>query len=106
VYAIHYYGKLYENLVRPDGVDDFMETITLPVWVTESGEQGVTKQLAYAEEVWPFLLDRYSQIARIYQYQFTEGTPPESTYGLRNPSAQAPLSDLYIHLRERATSGS
>jgi len=101
IWAIHYYGKQYENLIRPGGVRDFANGLSKPIWVTESGAQGVNKQLAYGEEVWPYLQEKIPSIQRIYQYQFTEATSPSSTYGLRNLSADAALSDLYVWLRDR-----
>ncbi len=101
VWAIHYYGKQYENVVRSGGVADFLSSISAPIWVTESGAQGVNSQLAYAEQTWPFLIDEIPGISRIYQYQFTEASSAESTYGMRNPSASMPVSDLYVHLRDR-----
>lgn len=101
IWAIHYYGKQYENLVRPGGVKDFANGLSQPIWVTESGAQGVNKQLAYGEEVWPYLQEKIPGIQRIYQYQFTESSDPSSTYGLRNLSGDAALSDLYVWLRDR-----
>lgn len=101
IWGIHYYGKQFENVARPEGVGDFLNGLTKPIWVTESGEQGVNKQLAYGEQTWPFLLDEIGGIERIYIYQFTEATPPESTYGLRNLSQTMPVSDLYVYLRDR-----
>lgn len=101
VWAIHYYGKQYENVTRPGGVADFLNGLPQPIWVTESGAQGVDSQLEYAERTWPFILDEIPGIQRIYQYQFTEASPPESTYGLRNLSADLPVSDLYVFLRDR-----
>lgn len=100
LWAVHFYGKQYENVVRPGGVSDFVSGLNLPVWVTESGAQGVNSQLSYAEEVWPFLLDTMPNIERIYLYQFTEDSPPSITYGLRNKSSDAPVSDLYVWLRD------
>lgn len=100
VWAIHFYGKQYENVIRPRGVQDFVSGLHLPVWVTESGAQGVNAQLAYGEEVWPYLVDTMPKIERIYVYQFTEDSPPAITYGLRNTSSDAPVSDLYVWLRD------
>lgn len=101
IWAIHYYGKQYENLIRPGGVRDFLNGLRLPIWVTESGAQGVNNQLAYGEEVWPYLVEKVPGVQRIYQYQFTEATSPEVTYGLRNLSADSGVSDLYVWLRDR-----
>jgi len=100
VWGVHYYGKQFENVVRDDGVRDFLQGISSRIWVTESGERGVSSQLAYGEQVWPFLLDKVSDIERIYIYQYTEDADPTSTYGLRNSSSSAPLSDLYVWLRD------
>jgi hypothetical protein len=102
IWGINYYGKQYENLVRPGGVRDFANGLSLPIWVTESGAQGVNTQLAYGEEVWPYLTEQISKIQRIYAYQFTEDSSPDVTYGLRNLSSDRPVSDLYVWLRDRS----
>jgi hypothetical protein len=101
VWAIHYYGRQFENVLRSGGVQDFLNGLSRPIWVTESGAQGVNQQLAYGEQVWPFLVDQINNLERIYIYQFTEATPSDVTYGLRNTSADLPVSDLYISLRDR-----
>ena len=98
-WAIHYYGKQYENVSRPDGVKEFFEGVSKPIWVTESGQQGFDKQLDYAERTWPFLIEELSNVERIYQYRFVENAPAATTWGLRN-SSSTPLSDLYVYLRD------
>lgn len=100
IWAVHYYGTHYENLLFR-GVADFMNESTKPIWVTESGEKGIFKQLAYGQRVWPFLLQLVPGITRIYIYQFTESSPSGKTYGLRNLTPGFTVSDLYIHLRDR-----
>lgn len=100
-WAIHYYGAQYENVVRPDGVADFLNGLGKPIWVTESGKQGYDKQLEYGERTWPYLVEKILNLDRIYIYQFTEATPASQTYGLRNLEAGFELSDLYIALRDR-----
>ncbi len=100
-WAIHYYGKQFENVVRNDGIEDFLDGLTKGVWVTESGNQGVNSQLAYVEQVWPYLREKAPNIERFYYYQFAENTPAASTYGLRNLTAGLLLSDLYVWLRDR-----
>ena len=102
IWAIHYYGKQFENIVRDGGVRDFVNGLGLPVWVTESGAQGVNSQLPYGEQVWPYLFEQMPPIERVYVYQFTEATPPDITYGLRNLTPGLELSDLYVWLRDRA----
>lgn len=97
---IHYYGQQFENVLREGGIRDFLNGLGKGVWVTESGAQGVGNQLKYAEETWPFLRERIPSIERIYQYQFTESTPSNVTYGLRNLSGDTPTSDLYNYLAE------
>ena len=101
VWAVHYYGKEFENVVQSGGVEDFLNSLSKPIWMTESGAKGVNAQLAYVETVWPFLQERIPSIERFYYYQFTENTPPDSTYGLRNLSKDFPVSDLYVYLRDR-----
>lgn len=101
IWGAHFYGKQYERVVQSGGVADFLNGLSLPIWITESGAQGVNNQLAYGEEVWPFLQKELKNLQRIYVYQFTEATPPETTYGLRNLSASNSVSDLYVWLRDR-----
>ncbi|MCB0310487.1 MAG: cellulase family glycosylhydrolase, partial [Bdellovibrionales bacterium] len=101
-YNIHYYGRQYERVTTGGGVADFLNGIAEPIWITESGIQGVNQQLEYGEQTWPFLRDNIPGIERIYIYRFADSSPPAASYGLRTLDPQAPVSDLYIHLRERA----
>lgn len=101
VYAIHYYGEQFENVLRDDGIQDFLNSLSVPIWITESGAQGVSNQLPYVETVWPFLREKSSSIDRIYYYQYASLTDSGSAYGLKNPSSDAPVSDLYVYLRDR-----
>jgi len=100
-FAIHYYGKNYDRMAIPGGVGDFLKGISKPVWVTESGAQGVNKQREYAQRIFPFLKSSIPALRRIYIYQFTESTPADTTYGLRNLTPGRSVSDLYIDLRDR-----
>jgi hypothetical protein len=101
VYAIHFYGKSVERVILPGGVAEFVNSIPKPIWVTETGAQGVTNQLEYAQRFFPFLKKYIPGISRIYIYQYTESSPASSTYGLRNLTPGASVSDLYINLRDR-----
>jgi hypothetical protein len=101
VYNIHYYGEQYENVIRDDGVEDFLDSISIPIWVTESGEQEPNEQLAYVETAWPFLREKMPQIDRIYYYEFGSPEALENNYGLQTTDPNFPVSDLYIHLRDR-----
>lgn len=101
VWAVHYYGKQFENVVRNGGVADFLNGLSLPIWMTESGAQGVNEQLAYVEQAWPYLKEKIPGIRRFYYYQFTEATAPGASYGLRTADSTAPVSDLYVFLRDR-----
>ncbi len=100
VFAIHYYGRQYENVVRNGGVQDFLGSMGNRIWVTESGAQGVTEQLKYVEQTWPFLSERIPAIERFYYYQMYETGDPATSYGLKNGSATQPISDLYVWLRD------
>jgi hypothetical protein len=101
-WAVHFYGKQFENVTRSGGVEDFLNELSVGVWVTESGAQGVNSQLAYGEQVWPFLQEKVARLERIYQYQFAEASPAETSYGMRTLDPAFPVSDLYVHLSERA----
>jgi hypothetical protein len=98
VFAVHYYGQQYENVIRNGGVQDFLGSIGRPIWLTESGQQGLDRQLEYVERTWPFLTEKIPNIDRIYYYQHTEAAPSNITYGLRNLER---VSDLFVHLRDR-----
>jgi hypothetical protein len=100
VFAIHYYGRQYENVVRSGGVQDFLSSMGNRIWVTESGAQGVTEQLKYVEQTWPFLSERIPAIERFYYYQMYETGDPATSYGLKNGSSTQPVSDLYVWLRD------
>lgn len=102
VWGAHYYGTSYENVIRPGGVGDFLNSLGKPIWITEVGIKGINRQLAYMERTLPFLFEWVPGIKRAYIYQFTEDTPAESTYGLKNLTPGFSVSDLYIHLRDRA----
>ena len=101
VYGVHYYGKLYENVVRDNGVEDFLDKSTLPIWVTESGIQGVNRQLEYVERTWPYLREKIPQIERFYYYELASSSTSPDSFGLRNLSSEFPISDLYRNLRDR-----
>lgn len=101
-WGVHYYSTEFIHVLVPGGVKDFLNSLTIPIWITESGQKGWDKQLQYAEEVWPFLQKEINNIERLYQYQFTEDTPAETTYGLRNLTAGKEYSDLYDYLKKQA----
>jgi hypothetical protein len=98
IWGIHYYGSQFENVSRKGGVADFLNGLDRPIWVTESGQQGFDKQLENGEKTWPFLFDNIQGLQRIYIYQYAENSDPVVTYGLRNPSAATPVSDLFVWL--------
>jgi hypothetical protein len=92
VWNIHYYSSSFESVVTSNGVAE-------PIWVTESGEQGPTEQLAYVETTWPFLLEEIPGIQRFYYYQYGETvTPVDNNFGLRTTDSSFPVSDLYLFL--------
>ena len=100
IWTAHYYGEQYERFLFL-GIAEFMNQIDKPIWITESGAQGVNSQLAYGQRTWPLLRQEVPKVARIYIYQFTEATSAASTYGLKNLTPGFAISDLYINLRDR-----
>lgn len=101
VYAIHYYGRSFGDFQRDGGVKDFLTSLSKPIWITESGEQGVNNQLAYGEQLWPYLRDEVPAIQRIYHYRYAENSASDVSFGMRTPDPNFPVSDLYLSLRER-----
>ncbi len=98
IWAIHYYGEEYDHIIMPNGIAEFLNGLSVPIWITESGQKGVTQQLAYVNKTWAVLYDTIKNIERTYYYQFTEATPPDSTYGLVNLGPGQEYSDLYNYL--------
>lgn len=98
VWAIHYYGEQYERVVQAKGVRDLLVKIPKPIWVTESGAQGVTSQISYVERTWPFLQKQIPNITRFYYYDYSSSEDPSRTFSLRTRSSQNPVSDLYVYL--------
>ncbi|MCB0346297.1 MAG: cellulase family glycosylhydrolase [Bdellovibrionales bacterium] len=98
VWAIHFYGKQYEKVVKGGGVADFLNGLQSIIWITESGEIGPNSQLPYVEEVWPFLRSEIPGIDRIYYYQYSAASNPFESFALRTEDAAFPVSDLYVHL--------
>ncbi len=100
IWNVHYYATSYETVVTNNGVADFLNGVSKPIWVTESGEQGPNKQLAYVETAWPFLQSKISGIQRFYYYQYGETGPIDNNFGLRTTDSNFPVSDLYIFFRD------
>lgn len=99
-WGIHYYGKEYDHIYAPSGIKDFVNSLSKPLWLTESGAQGVDQQLQYVNETWSILEHAFDNLERLYYYQFTEATPPATTYGLRNLGPGQEYSDLYNYLAD------
>ena len=99
IFAFHYYGRLFERIFD---VRDFLNSLEATLWITESGIQGVNNQLAYAEQVWPFLRENINNLDLIFIYQHTEAVSPNDTFGLENLDSELPVSDLRVHLVDRA----
>ena len=95
IFAIHYYGNNFENVLIDDGVRDFLNGLGKEIWITESGIRGYNKQLEYVETVFPFLRDKIDGINRIYYYQYASEENADQAFGLRNLSEENPVSDLY-----------
>ncbi|MCC6953650.1 MAG: cellulase family glycosylhydrolase [Deltaproteobacteria bacterium] len=100
VWNVHYYSEQFENVVRGGGVAEFLNSLSVPIWITESGKEGINQHLAYAETVWPFLTDNVDGIERFYWYQLNSREPAGSSFGLRTADPAFPVSDLYIWLRD------
>jgi hypothetical protein len=100
IWNVHYYGKQFENVVKNNGVAEFLSSISKPIWITESGEQGPNNQLKYAETTFPYLTKQIKNIDRIYWYEYASSAPLETNYGLKTNDLTSPVSDLYIHLRD------
>jgi len=100
IWNVHYYATSYESVVTNNGVADFLNGVSKPIWVTESGEQGPNKQLAYVETAWPFLKEKIPGIQRFFYYQYGETGPLETNFGLRTTDPSFPVSDLYLFFRD------
>ncbi len=101
VWNVHYYGTSFESVITNNGVGDFLNGLRVPIWITESGEQGPTQQLPYVETAWPFLRQEVPGIDRIYYFEYGSAAELSVNYGLRTTNAEFPVSDLYIYLRDQ-----
>ncbi|MBI2964199.1 MAG: hypothetical protein HYY35_10630 [Deltaproteobacteria bacterium] len=97
VYTFHWYGSQLEKLTF-GGIADFLNDTGMLVWCTESGEQGSTRQLQHAEDVFPALDDEIDHLERIYVFTYFDGAGSADTFGL--VSAEGIESDLYQFLRD------
>lgn len=100
IWNIHYYGTEYNHVTRKNGVADFLNSLTKPIWMTESGAQGA-QQLTYVETTWPFLQDEVPAIERIYYYQYANPGDSAGNYGMLTTDPVTPESDLYIYLENQ-----
>ena len=100
IWNVHYYSSSYETVVTSNGVGDFLNGVSKPIWVTESGEKNQREQLSYVETTWPFLKDEIPGIQRFYYYQFGETGPLDNNFGLRTTNQDFPVSNFYIYLRD------
>ena len=100
VWNIHYYGKNYDTVVVSGGIADLLNGLTVPVWVTESGREGVVAQLEYGQRTWPYLQEEIGNLERLYIYEYSSTEPVGDTFGLRTNDSANPVSDLYIYLRD------
>jgi hypothetical protein len=97
VYNFHWYSVQLAKLSF-GGIADFLNSTGKPVWDTESGKQGSTRQLSFASEVFPALVDKIDRLERIYIFTYFDGAPSKNTFGL--VSAEGIESDLYQFLRD------
>jgi Glycosyl hydrolase catalytic core len=97
VYNFHWYGEQLEKLTF-GGIANFLNGTGRRVWCTETGEQGSTKQLQHAEDVFPALDDDIDRLDRIYVFTYFDGASSANTYGL--VSSEGIESNLYQFLRD------
>ena len=72
VYNIHYYGDNHIDLLKTDGVVDFLNGLRLPIWVTETGANS-RKQLEQFEITYNFF-SKYlkNRVELFFHYIFTD----------------------------------
>lgn len=99
IWSVHYYGVQLEHLLL-GGIDSFLQSTGMRIWITESGEKGSSKQLNYVRRLWPFLRKRVPRVERIYYYSFTEDTGSTNSYALINKNLRQRYSDLYRYLQK------
>lgn len=100
VWNIHYYGPNLEQLTVSGGVADFLNSLGMTIWITESGKVSPIGQQDYVQRIWPFLKEKVPSIDRIYFYEFASASDLSSNFGLKTSSQENPVSDLYLYLRD------
>lgn len=98
VWNIHLYGENFVDLFKTKGVLSFLETITIPIWITEMGCRGQKKQKEYFEQTYSFL-HKYIKPEKVFYYIFTDVGFSNETYGLITSGGD--VSPLYKFLVER-----
>lgn len=96
VYNFHWYSEQLERLAL--GIKDFLDGTGKPLWCTESGIQGSTRQLGFAQDVFPTLDQNLGRLDRIYIFTYFDNQPPDSAFGLVANNGNE--SDLYQFLRD------
>jgi hypothetical protein len=100
IWNVHYYSENFERVVTSGNIGDFLNGLSKIVWITESGENGINEQLQYVETAWPFLREKIPGIDRIYYYDYGSPDPVDVTFSLKTFDPTAPVSNLYVHLRD------
>lgn len=98
IVAAHMYGESLETILFSDDITKPLRSLTRPLWITESGAKGNQNQEEYARRLWPYLFEQFPALRRIYIYQFTDGTAPQDSFGLKSGSDGRTVSDLYRYL--------
>lgn len=102
LWNIHLYGEHFEELLKDDGLVDFLKSIKRPIWLTETGCVGHQKQLEYFRKVYSFMMT-YTKVEKLFYYILTDSDSPDQTYGLvtrRTEKEGMKFSDLYHFLLE------
>lgn len=98
VYSIHWYGEQFEKLYQPPGILDFLNKLNKPIWMTESGESGLS-QLKYCSTTWPYLFKKIKKLERVYHYIYHEASDANIQFGMKAfVNGELDVSDLFVYL--------
>jgi hypothetical protein len=97
VFCIHWYGDSWFSIFTNNGVLNFIDTISLPISITELGHDSPKHHVKYFRRNVPFLFAKIENLLNIFWYQY-DGGGETSQFGLRRKDGVSPLMNYIKNL--------
>lgn len=79
---IHFYGKQYVDVFKTDGILEFLQSLKVPIWISETGCRNQNNQLLYFQNTYSLLEEHVKNIEYYFWYILTDSDPASSAFGL------------------------